>query len=177
MTKLKHYDNLGTARFVTFGCYKSQKLLTDENIIKIFLEELDKLRTEQNIKILGYVIMPNHVHLVLWPPNGIQIGAIIGRLKALSARRSIEYLKITNPSSLNNLKHPQSNSGFSFWKYRCYDHNCRSIDTIIEKIRYCHKNPVNQNLVERPEKWKWSSFNWYQGDKNIPIEIDGLENV
>jgi len=40
-----------------------------------------------------------------------------------------------------------------FWQKRFYDHNCRTAKTVIEKIKYCHKNPVVRNLVTSSDQW------------------------
>jgi len=64
LPKLRHYDNEGTARFVTFGCYRSLPFLKCDRAKRLFLEELDRTRHKHGFKLLGYVIMPEHVHLV-----------------------------------------------------------------------------------------------------------------
>ena len=113
--------------------------------------------------------MPEHVHLVIHPADGLRIGQWIGELKSKSARKifanghpAAKRLSVRNGDYRRN----------QFWQPRCYDHNCRSVSTVKEKIEYCHKNPVTRGLVETPGEWKWSSFGWYDGEKNGPIEMD-----
>lgn len=166
MPLLKHLDNLGTARFITFSCYKRHQYLAKEINIRIFLKHLSKLREDHNIKVLGYVIMSDHVHLVLLPPNGMKLGRMIGQLKGKVAKDIISVEK-------NVLR--RSNGQPAVWHRRCYDHNCRTSEIVIEKIQYCHKNPVNWGLVDKLEDWKWSSYNWYQGEGEVVLEIDGVE--
>ncbi len=60
---------------------------------------------------------------------------------------------------------------------RGYDHNCRARDTVLEKINYCHNNPVKRGLVSEPGEWRWSSYNWYAGVTDGPIEMDGIDNM
>ncbi len=74
MTKLRHYDNEGTARFVTFGCDRNLPFLSHDSVRLIFLEELDRARTNHGFKIFGYVIMLEHVHLVIYPPDRMPLG-------------------------------------------------------------------------------------------------------
>jgi putative transposase len=45
-----------------------------------------------------------------------------------------------------------------FWQKRCYDHNCRTNETVLENIKYCHKNPVTRGLVKDPGDWQWSAI-------------------
>ena len=70
MPKLRHYDDLNTARFVTFSCYRRLQLLVQSQVIRVFLETVSAIRKEPQFRLLGYVIMPEHVHLVLHPIDG-----------------------------------------------------------------------------------------------------------
>jgi len=120
--------------------------------------------------------MPEHVHLVVLPPDDALLGIEIGRLKSLTAREMLPILrsqpgqKIDKLSIVRNgVKRP------AFWQARCYDHNCRTPQTVREKIIYCHKNPVTRGLVDAPENWPWSSYRWYSGLDGVELEIDGIE--
>ncbi|RKX29035.1 MAG: hypothetical protein DRP47_02740 [Candidatus Zixiibacteriota bacterium] len=166
MPRLRHYDDLGTARFITFSCYRRRKYMTDVTTVMILLYQLKTLRSNHAVKILGYVVMPDHVHLVLLPPDGSKLGVLIGQLKGRSAHEIIRTRKDII----------QRSSGQpAIWQRRCYDHNCRTPDVVIEKIRYCHNNPVSRGLVGEPGDWPWSSYGWYNGDSDCPFDIDGIE--
>jgi len=173
MPRLRHYDNLGTARFVTFSCYHRYQLLTDSEDIRILLAWLDRVCVEREIRVLGYVIMLEHVHLVLHPPDESQVGRVVGEIKSRSARDILGRWKQRADRRLRKLLKPGSSSGYQFWQLRCYDHNCRTPETVLEKIEYCHKNPVNRDLASSMEGWRWSSYGWYHGAKDVALEIDG----
>ena len=164
MPKLKHYDNTGTARFITFNCYRNEPSLKDIRAKNILLTCLKNARDKHKFLILGYVIMPEHVHLVIHPPDGTQIGRVIGEIKSLSAR---EWFRTTAGKSEKTIR--------VFWQRRCYDHNCRTRESVREKIEYCHNNPVRRGLVEQPENWPWSSYNWYEGKEDVPLKMDIIE--
>ncbi|MFH2049381.1 MAG: transposase [bacterium] len=166
MPRLKHYDNLGTARFITFSCYKRYKYFNNQINIKIFLNHLKIICVTQKINILGYAIMPDHVHLVLLPIIEMKLGKIIGQLKGRTAKEIISVEK-------NVLR--RSNGQPAVWQRRCYDHNCRTREIVIEKINYCHNNPVASGLVHNQNDWKWSSYNWYRNNGEIVMEIDGMK--
>jgi putative transposase len=161
MPKLKHYDNWGTVRFITFGTHQVESRLLEERTFCIVARHIDSIRRKYKLKLLGYVLMPDHVHMVVFPPEGVKLGRIIGELKSKSAR---EIFSI----------YPPADSEFtrSFWHKRCYDHNCRTTETVKEKINYCHLNPVRRELVAEPGEWSWSSYNWYMGDRDVPLEMD-----
>jgi putative transposase len=176
MPRLRHYDHLGTARFVTFCCYHRYQLLTDSNDIRAVLGCLDRVCRKHDIRILGYVIMPEHVHFVLHPPDEVRMGQIVGEIKSRSAREILSGWKERSDRRLSKLLKPGSEDEYRFWQPRCYDHNCRTPETVIEKIEYCHKNPVNRGLVSSIEDWRWSSYGWYHGVENVALEIDGYDS-
>ncbi len=175
MPQLHHYDQLGTARFVTFCCYHQYQLLTDANDIRTVLNCLYRICREQRVRILGYVIMPEHVHFVLHPPDDSRMGQIIGEIKSRSAREILANWKQRSNRFLCKLLKPGSELVHRFWQPRCYDHNCRTPETVPEKIEYCHNNPVNRGLVSSMEDWRWSSFGWYHGADEVALEIDGYD--
>ena len=49
------------------------------------------------------------------------------------------------------------------------------MDVVVEKINYCHNNPVKVGLISEPGQWSWSSYNWYNGANEVPLEVDGVE--
>ena len=163
MTKLRHYDNLNTARFVTFNCYRNLPSLTDRRAIEIVIRHIDIARRKHNFKLFGYVIMPEHIHLVLLPPENMKLGLVVREIKSRSAKEYFAESDIGRPDAKR-----------VFWQRRCYDHNCRTPRTVVEKIEYCHNNPVKRGLVDTPAKWKWSSYNWYHGRDDVPLNMDEL---
>jgi putative transposase len=176
MTLLRHFDHLNTARFVTFSTYHRYRLLTLTPVIATFLQELDGIRNRHGIRLYGYVVMPEHVHLVLWPPDTVKLGVVIGQLKSLSARRMLPLLAAQGGLRFDRLQMNRGGeSRLAFWQVRCYDHNCRTPETVREKIEYCHKNPVVRGLVTDPSDWRWSSYNWYTGCQDVPISMDEPE--
>jgi putative transposase len=159
--KLKHFDSTGTARFITFICYRREPSLVDEKAKGILAHYIDQTRQKYKFRILGYVFMPDHVHLVIHPIDGTPIGKVIREIKSLSAREWFKDKLFESPEAKR-----------VFWQKRCYDHNCRTTVDTREKITYCHNNPVLRNLVDEPAKWEWSSCNWYLGSRDVPLKID-----
>jgi len=161
--RLKHYDDLGTARFITFCCYRLQPFLQQPRASELLIKYINETRNKYGFKLLGYVIMPEHVHMVLLPPDGMKLGLVIREIKSKIAR---EYFALDmNATSGQNV----------FWQKRCYDHNCRSMESTREKINYCHNNPVKRGLAMEPRGYTWSSYNWHQGIKDVPLLMDEYE--
>lgn len=136
------------------------------------IQQIARLREEASVKLLGYVLMPEHVHLVIWPPLDTRLGVLIGQMKARSAQGILRSWKGEIPRILSRGQAAQQHQVF---QRRCYDHNCRTVDTVKEKIEYCHKNPVTRGLVKSPEEWRWSSYNWCAGRRDVPLAMDEVD--
>ena len=63
----------------------------------------------------------------------------------------------------------------AFWQRKYYDYNCRTKDIVLEKIDYCHNNPVVRGLVVNPKDWEWSICRWYLGNDDVLIKMDKFE--
>ncbi len=153
-------QNNNLVRFTTFSCYRRLPFLRDDRACIQFLQVLSELRQTNSFKLYGYVLMPEHVHLVLHPQEGEKAGLLIGQLKGVTSRRFFQ------------LHH--GNDKHVFWNKRCYDNSCRTTEDVKQKIEYCHNNPVKRGLITQPNEWKWSSFNWYNGKRNELIEMDEI---
>jgi len=163
MPRLRHYDNLGMVRFVTFSSYRRGKCLLMPGTPELVVRHAKAAGAKYSIRFFGYVIMPEHVHLVLLPPDGMKLGLVIREIKSKMAR---EYFATVAPDVIGRR---------IFWQKRCYDHNCQSVDTVREKINYCHNNPVKRGLVRIPGEYAWSSYNWYKGKREVPFAMDEFE--
>jgi putative transposase len=175
MPKLRHYDKLNTARFVTFSCYRRLRLITTPHVADAIVQTLRLIRETRELMIFGYVLMPEHVYLVVHLPDRLKLGSIIGELKSKSASRIISENLSSLPADCRITKGGKER--WAFWQPRCYDHNCRSRETILEKISYCHMNPVKRGLVSEPGHWRCSSYNWYEGTTDVPLVMDRLDTI
>ncbi|MFH2035662.1 MAG: transposase [Candidatus Zixiibacteriota bacterium] len=146
---------------VTAGVYGIDPVLSNGPIARLWATPA---RNKYNFKLYGYVIMPDHVHLVLHPQTPIKLGLVIREIKSRTARRYFQEYSFDHKQE----KHV-------FWQLRCYDHNCRTTETVIEKIYYCHNNPVVRGLVKHPGDWNYSSFNWMNGKYDVPIIMDEIK--
>jgi putative transposase len=148
---LKRYQQNGDFHFVTFSCYQRKPYLSISANRTLFEEVLETMRLRYQFLVLGYVVMPEHVHLLLTEPIDETLA------KALMA------LKISTSKRLNYSP---------LWQARYYDFNVFSGDKQVEKLRYIHRNPVRRGLVDRPEDWEWSSFRHYLTGARGIVEIE-----
>ena len=151
---LKRFQQSRDVHFITFSCYRRQPKLSNPGAPSIFLSALERVRKSRRLCVYGYVVMPEHVHLLVNEP---EVGTLAGALQSLKqgvARRLA-------------LRADQS-----FWQARYYDFNVWSERKFLEKLRYIHRNPVHRELVARPEDWMWSSFRHYATGEASAVEIE-----
>ena len=140
------YQRQRCLHFVTFSCYHRMKLLDSAAARDTFEHELDRVRRWYGCYIVGYVVMPEHVHLLISEPERSELSVVLQMLKQITSRK----LKVAG------LPH--------FWQVRYYSFPVWSEKKRLEKLRNIHRNRVERGLVERPEDWRWSSFNqWASG--------------
>ncbi len=148
---LHRYQQTGQCHFLSFSCYRRQPNLVTPSARTLFESSLEATRRRYNFHVLGYVVMPEHVHLLLTEPANEPLSKAVQALKQFVSRQ----LKTDQP----------------FWQTRYYDFNVRTERKRIEKLRYIHRNPVTRGLVASPEAWMWSSFRQYA------LGIDGIVTV
>jgi len=175
---LKHYNNDGRARFITFCTHRRLPLLTNNVFRKAVIESMEIVKNKYGFKLIAYVIMPEHVHVIILPNQTTSVGIIVGEIKRISAKMIHKILIERDSSLITKLTVIRNRmERFAFWQRRCYDHNCRSEKSLWEKIEYCHNNPVKRGLVKTADAWQWSSYKWYQGQREDLLEIDLLSGL
>ena len=137
----------------TFCCYHRRRLFITDASRRIFESALERVRRSFSLQVYGYVVMPEHVHLLLSEPPQDTLADTLKSLKQGVSRRL-----------LNDAEH--------FWQKRYYDFNIRNYPQFVEKLRYIHRNPVKAGLCERPEDWEWSSFRQYATGFEGRVEIE-----
>jgi len=150
-------QNSGQSHFVTVSCYRRQTRFDTSAICALFLKNLEQTRLQFSLHVYGYVIMPEHIHLLLSEPEFGTLADAVHFLKLSSAKQAISEGRL--------------DSGH-LWQKRYYDRNIRSYSDFMEKLRYIHRNPVKRGLCERPEDWEWSSFRHYALGEVGEVEIE-----
>jgi putative transposase len=156
---LKRYQTEGSYHFITFSCYRRLPYLDNDHARIIFEQTLERVRRRHQLYIFGYVLMPEHVHLLVSEPKLYPLATTLSVLKGETSKL---------------LKGDRA----QFWQVRYYDFNVLTHRKHVEKLRYMHRNPVVRGLVEKPEDWPWSSFNHYftGGPGRIEIESEWTWN-
>ena len=162
---LTRFHHSGQSHFVTFCCYHRHRLFTTDASCRVFESALERVRRSYRLYVYGYVVMPEHVHLLLSEPQRDTLADALKSLKQGVSRRLIGSLPLKPKTGL-------SGAPEHFWQKRYYDFNIRNYAQFVEKLRYIHRNPVKQGLCDRPEDWHWSSFRHYATGAAGSVEIE-----
>ena len=132
------------------------------NARDFFVGSLGTIRTRYKFKLVGYVVMPEHVHLLVSEPTSGNLSVV---LKALKHRVSCD-LRGNGPASRASavpLAIRNLGTGLPrFWEPRFYDFNVYTEEKRRKKLQYMHANPVKRGLVDNPASWIWSSSLFYE---------------
>jgi putative transposase len=162
--------------FLTFSCYRRRPFLQNHSHCDLFLKILERVRRRYRFVVLGYVVMPEHVHLLVSEPQRETLSTAIQALKlgvVRSMRCSGEMVAAPRSRKTGETWGTHaSGTPDRFWQARFYDFNVFTERKRIEKLRYIHRNPVTRGLVSSPEQWRWSSFRWYQSGEAGPVQIN-----
>ena len=150
---LQRFQESGQSHFVTFCCYRRRTSFVSATAKQTFELALERVRRSFVLCVFGYVVMPEHVHLLVNEPERQTLADALKSLKQGVSRRLI-------------------GDAVHFWQKRYYDFNIRNEAQFVEKLRYIHRNPVKRGLCERPEDWEWSSFPQYATGCEGRVEIE-----
>ena len=148
---LERRYGLGHHHFVTFSCYGRQPFLAEARVRDVLEASLEAMRRKYGFTIDSYVVMPEHVHLLVSEPRNATLSVALQALKISVSRRSVPR---------------------PFWQPRFYDFNVYTERKRLEKRRYMHRNPVARGLVTHPKDWVWSSYRHWDTGYDGVVEIE-----
>jgi len=173
---LRRYSGRGDLHFVTFSCYRRRSYLGTKRSRDCFVRILEEVRTRHAFRLIGYVVMPEHVHLMISEPKKISPSKALQVLKQ-KVSRALRGKRKKRASGQLSLAFPGSvRETGAFWQRRFYDFNVYSQKKLREKLEYMHANPVVRGLVAHPREWPWSSWSHYAKRETGLIVIDDLKD-
>ena len=149
---LKRFHESRQSHFLTFSCSGRRPNFSAPPIYDLFLNRLEETRYRFDMRIYAYVIMPEHVHL------------LVSESDKETLANAMHFLKLSFTKTLGYKG--------SFWEKRYYDRNIRDADEFDEKLGYIHRNPVKRGLVNELAEWKWGSFRHYALREVGVLEIE-----
>jgi len=174
---LKLYYGKADLHFTTFSCYRRLPLLKTARARDLFVRGLGKVRDEMGFRLVGYVVMPEHVHLLISEPKRGTPSSTLHKLKLQVSRK---LRKRRRHGSAEQLRLPfgegtEQDQPRAFWQARFYDFNVYSRGKMKEKLNYMHANPVIRKLVKHPGEWPWSSWSFYGRGGTGLVRIDVVD--
>ncbi|OGY45573.1 MAG: hypothetical protein A3A24_00740 [Candidatus Buchananbacteria bacterium RIFCSPLOWO2_01_FULL_46_12] len=184
MSRRFHLEN--QIYFVTSKTFNNKKVFSEKKNCLLFLKVLEGYRGKYKFQLFGYVVMPDHVHLLIQPSERMTISEIIHRIKGGFAYR---YLTVRNhkgsatrDDNVNKRVADPSWVGAKrqrirehpIWQKSFYDHLIRNDKDFQEKLDYIHKNSLKHNVVSNLDEYLWSSYQNYYLENNSLIKIDTI---
>jgi putative transposase len=150
---LKRFQRAEDLHFITFSCFRRLPFLEAPEPKETFEAVFEQTRARHQARVYAYVLMPEHIHLLINEPPSILVAQFLKALKQITSRK---------------LRGDQR----QFWQPRYFDANTRGEAARSEVIRYIHRNPVKRGLVASPGEYRWSSFNHYATGIRGVVEIE-----
>jgi putative transposase len=129
-SRLSRFQQAGDTHFLTFSCHDRQPYLATVAARELFERTLEQTRRRYVFHVFGYVIMPEHVHLLVTEPGRGALDRAIQALKTSVSKQSDQR---------------------PFWMVRYYDFNVHSEEKHVEKLKYMHRNPVTRDWLHVPK--------------------------
>ncbi|MBY0312034.1 MAG: transposase [Phycisphaerales bacterium] len=172
--RMRRREVPGGVRFITFSCERRLPLLGTSQARDIFATCLREGRERLDFKLLAWVAMPEHVHLLVVPPEGLPLGSCLKSIKLSMQQRIVRFLRLSSdPLALEIIR---GDGVPRFWqKGGGFDRNVRSVAELQREVRYTHRSPVARGLVAEPCDWRWSSARWWTARQRG--EPTGAEDV
>ena len=170
MAERRIIDDQLHAHYVTFSCYKHRRLLDHHRTKRIVLGVLNSQLESRHARCVGFVVMPNHVHAVLWFPVPGQLSVFLQQWKRLSSHHIRQFLheKLLQYAGKIGAEEP-------FWQAKYYSFNLYGEEKVREKLHYMHENPVRAGLVKCICDWPWSSARHYEQNRSVGVEIEWID--
>ena len=171
---MKRREIVGGIRFLTFSCQRRLPLFSNPVVAQVFVGAMVRVRERSGLELFAWVVMPEHVHLLVRPPmaeSGADLARPLKSLKTSVSRRALARWSELDAPILRKLDDGHGRA--RFWqKGGGFDRNVRDRVEFCRQVRYIHRNPVERGLVEQREDWKWSSVRWWMGLREGEVECD-----
>ena len=172
---LRRRYGLSHLHFITCSCYRRLPLFASASAKNLFVKILGEVRDRYGFALAGYVVMPNHIHLLISEPAKGTPSTVMQFLKQRVSRRFRRKPRKKVSSQQLRLPFRHAHDFLpQFWQPRFYDFNAWSPTKLVEKLQYMHMNPLKRKLVEHPRDWPWSSFSFYAKKESGLVRIDPM---
>jgi len=168
--RLRRAYGSGYLHFITTSCYQRRRWLGTLARRDLFLRVVEETRQRYAFVVVGYVVMPEHVHLLISEPEAGTFSTVMQVLKQRFAR---ELLRRLRESASQGATLEETH----VWQRRFYDFVVWNPGKRAQKLRYMHQNPVKRGLVMEPDQWQWSSYRFYAYEEPAPVLLNERKPV
>ena len=173
---MRKYHVDGHVYYITTAVYNRLCIFTRPSFVTPLYDSLNYYRAKLNIKLLGYVFMPDHIHLLVWPDVASRITDLMRDFKEFTAKRIVRQAEAEHREDwLSSFRSAGDETGraiYKVWQDDFWEMNIFSEQFMRQKLNYIHRNPVHAGLVETPEAYVWSSYRNYVLNDDAMIEVD-----
>jgi len=165
------------AYFVTWTLVDWLPLFAETVYRQIVLDSLNFIKNHKHTQINAFVVMPTHLHAILWPDEGVNLSDVTRDFKRFTSRAisteaqkqdAKKFLKTFEVTRKNN--RAQDVSDYQVWQEGSHPEAIFTEKFARQKMDYIHLNPVRAGLVETADEWPYSSARTYLlGEETYPI--------
>ncbi|HEX5807661.1 MAG TPA: transposase [Anaerolineales bacterium] len=172
----KSYRIEGSIFYITSNIYSRLQIFTRPSFIIPIIDSLNYYRYQYASNIIGYVIMPDHLHLLLWPQNAKIVTDFMRDFKRFTSGRITRQSKVEGKTEWLKLFEQNGSitdrAEYKVWQDSFWEQCIYTEDFLRQKLNYIHLNPVRAGIVKHASEYPYSSYrNYYMGDRHL-IEID-----
>ena len=158
----KSQMQIGEVDFYTATIYRWKKLLALDKYKQCIISSLEWLCQRDKIRVYGFVIMPNHIHLIweMLGPNGKELPD--ASFTKFTSHRFLQDIRVNHPHILHFFEVEMPNRNYHFWQRDSLAVNMYNQAVCQQKLDYLHPLQERWNLAQRPEEYTWSSACFYE---------------
>jgi putative transposase len=184
MTSIRHHNVYkdGAVCFWTSSVVEFVPIFRSRTAARRLITIWEDSRRRCGVKIIGYVVMPNHIHIAVWAGKSESSRQFVNQMLK---RSSMDLYEMTRKAAESGdelagawlrvfRSHAGSTNKIAVWKERGRAFPVSEAATLAQKLRYIHENPLRRGLVENAEDWEFSSASWYASGPG-PITVDGVD--
>jgi putative transposase len=169
-TRRRIIDDLLYVHYATFSVDRRRRLLDLDHPKRILLGVLNEEMDALEARGVGFVVMPDHVHALIWFPASGLLSRFMHGWKRKSSFHIREWYRREAPNYFSEF-----GEGDRFWLPKYYSFEIYERSKLEEKLVYMHENPVRAGLETRAIDWKWSSCQWYELGRTVGVPIHWIE--
>lgn len=174
MPKVTRLNLENYCHFVTSKTYGNAEMFSEGKTADLLIQTIFEVKEKLGFQLLAFVVMPDHIHLMVVPDKRNTISDVMRHIKGRFARKYNQVSRGMNSPNYGVQDHRTENSSPShesdthragnlslpkskFWQESFYDHVIRNRKELVERLNYIHLNPVRAGLAGKPGEYEYSS--------------------